>query len=323
MGGAIRRAGLVGMAALVLGAAAEGQVGPESRPRPRFVAVEGHVVNLDQLLYVKQEMLPDGRVRTEACFAEAPPLVILGEAGNQLVAKLRDAAGAPVGKPDAPAPAATLRAFDGFDGKLALNWKPVRPDPTHASLAKAPGHLTITTQRGSIHGTPDGNEAGANLARNIYLVDSPLAPDGDFVATTHVVGFTPAARYQQAGLIVYADDDNYVKFAYEYNWSAGAGQTLYAVAEADGRPEHLPIESEPGLNDYWLRVTRRGRSYEFAFSRDGKSWRPHGALAWAGTPARVGLIAKNGGDPDAPEVDVAFDSFELAAPAPSSSRRPD
>ena len=327
MGGAIRR---FGRALLVLGvswaggprpAGAQPAAGPP--PRPRFVGVSGHVINIDQISFVEQLGRPDDRGRTEVYFAGRPqPLLLSGEAGKQLVAALRDANGiaAPAGRAEAPTPGAGAALYDGFDGRLALDWKQVRLDPTHLSLASRPGHLTITTQRGSIHGTPDGNEAGADfLARNLTLVANPLAPAADFAITTRVVGFTPLERYQQAGLIVYADDDNYVKFGYEYNWGAGAGQTFFGVAEAAGQPTHLPVESESGLKDYWLRLTRRGDAYEYATSLDGRAWRVHGVATWAGTPARVGLLAKNGGAGEAAELDAHFDFFELRAnptPAP-------
>ena len=77
---------------------------------------------------------------------------------------------------EAPSEGWVLLAYDGFDGKLGLNWKPVRPDPSHVSLTKTPGALTITTQRGSIHGEETKDEYGEGIqAKNIYVIDNPLA----------------------------------------------------------------------------------------------------------------------------------------------------
>ena len=74
-------------------------------------------------------------------------------------------------------------------------------------------------------------------------------------------------------------------------------------------------ESESGLKKYWLRLTKRGESYEFAWSADGKKWNASGERAWGdGKPKQIGLIAKNGGNKDAPEVDAAFEFFELRGP---------
>ena len=66
---------------------------------------------------------------------------------------------------DAPA----FRACDAFDGKFALKWEPVRPDPTHISLEKNPGKLTITTQRGSIHGDEKNDAYGEGIQAVIRI----------------------------------------------------------------------------------------------------------------------------------------------------------
>jgi RNA polymerase sigma factor (sigma-70 family) len=153
--------------------------------------------------------------------------IVAALAGSTLVAvsagdtRPTPAAGGAGGKPAAGRSLDRFRflAFDGFDGQFGLNWQPVRHDPSHASLAKNPGRLTITTQRGSIHGPTDDPKARANepLTKNLFLIDNPLARDADFTATTCVVGFRPAKQYQQAGLILYNDDDNYLKWNYEFN----------------------------------------------------------------------------------------------------------
>ena len=215
-----------------------------------------------------------------------------------------------------------FQALDAFDGKRGLKWKPVRPDPTHVSLTKTPGALTITTQRGSIHGAETKDEFGGGVkAKNLYLIDNPLAPGGDFVATTCVSGFTPETSYQQAGLIVYNDDDNYLKFGYEYNWqNAGGGQAFCIPTETDAKSNFQYFDTEhPGLKRYWVRLTKRGTRYEYAFSTDGKTFTVNGEVEWGdGSPKQVGILAKNGGNKDASELDAAFEFFELRAPAPAA-----
>ncbi len=110
----------------------------------------------------------------------------------------------------APAPKGTPPVRDDFNEKLSLDWKVIRPDPTHVSLTKVKGALVITTQAGSIHGKQAADAPADSLAKNIPLIDIPFK-DADWVATTCVTGFQPDTFYQQAGLIVYADDDNYLK----------------------------------------------------------------------------------------------------------------
>lgn len=212
----------------------------------------------------------------------------------------------------APAPKADPNVrVDDFDGKFALDWKVIRPDAESVSLKKTPGSLVITTGIGSIH----GKEAEGTRARNIHLVEIPFPKDTDWQATTVVSGFKIATHWHQAGLIVYGDDDNYVKWTYEHNWRAGGGETFHLVAETDGEPVHdQPEKSESGLTRFHLRLTKRGGEYEYAWSKDGKDWTSAGSKKWGdGNPKRVGLIAKNGGNPAAANIDAAFESFELKA----------
>ena len=214
-----------------------------------------------------------------------------------------------------PPISATIRLADGFDGKLGLNWKEVRSDPSHVSLVKNPGHLTITTQRGSINGdSRQGKQSGGILAKNLYLIDNPLGSDGDFTLTTRVTGFLPSMLFQQAGLIIYDNDDHYVKFVYEYSRNHSDKQSFTCVTETDAKGTyHFVANSESGLTDYWLRLTRHGANYEYASSLDGKTFRSHGVATWTGSPVRVGLVAKNGGPETASEIDAAFDFFEFTS----------
>ena len=201
-------------------------------------------------------------------------------------------------------------AYEGFDGKLRLNWKPVRSDPTHVSLTKHRGKLTITTQRGTIHG--DEKAANEPSAKNLFLIDNPLSKDANFVMTTCITDFTPAAAYQQAGLLVYDDDDNYAKFSYEFNWAKGEGQRFILVLETEAKPQHFPTEEVSDLKRVWLRLTKHGKSYEYATSTDGESFTVHGTQEWGdGAPKKLGLVAKNGGPDGVPEIEANFDFFEL------------
>jgi regulation of enolase protein 1 (concanavalin A-like superfamily) len=154
-------------------------------------------------------------------------------------------------------------------------------------------------------------------AKYLYLIDNPLAHGGDFVATTCVSGFTPEERFQQAGLIVYNDDD-YLKFGYEYNWPKEGGQTFCILTETDAKSDFHYLDSEnSGLKRYWVRIAKRGNHYEYLTSTDGKSFQSHGEVEWGdGSPKHIGILAKNGGNKEASELDANFEFFELRAPAP-------
>jgi regulation of enolase protein 1 (concanavalin A-like superfamily) len=183
-------------------------------------------------------------------------------------------------------------------------------------LTKNKGKLTITTQRGTIHA--DEVKRMEAPARNIYLIDNPLPEDADFEVTTCISGFAPKQKYQQAALILYNDDDNYLKWSYVFSYVNGGSVALGLVRETKAQAVHDHV-APPEKADVrlWLRLTKRKTSYEYASSTDGKKFEVHGARDWGEkAPLRIGILAKNGGLPDVPEVDVCFERFELRSPPP-------
>jgi hypothetical protein len=212
--------------------------------------------------------------------------------------------------------AAEIQLFDGFDGRLALNWQPIRHDPSHVSLDKHPGKLTIITQRGSIHVDEKNDARGGGIqAKNIFVIDNPCSAETDFVMTTCIEGFTPQMPYQQAGLICYDDDDNYLKWGYEFCWPKGAGHTFSCVREINQESNFDVADAKPGITKYWLRIVKRGNKYQYAYSYDGEDYVTVGEQEWGdGKPKKLGLLAKNGGNPDASELDCQFDFFQLQCP---------
>ncbi len=154
--------------------------------------------------------------------------------------------------PDREAPAfATDDEFDGteLDG---CRWaQTVRYDSNHAEVAD--GELKVTTQLGDINGN------NPLSPRNFVL---QAAPEGDWVATTRFKA-PLKHRYQLAGLLMYGDDDNYVKAdVVAYN-APGAALDLRAELAAEkngagvgGGNVNIADTSESG---YWyLRVTKVG-----------------------------------------------------------------
>jgi len=206
----------------------------------------------------------------------------------------------------------TIRLYDGFDGKFALDWEPVRPDKAHVSLEKNPGKFTITTQQGGIYGSVGPS------AKNFYLIQNPLAEGGDFVLTTCIESFKPTLSWQQAGLLVYDDDDNYLKCDVE--WSKSAVQFRY-IRETDGKPANVLDQSGVDQERVWIRITKRGKSYERAYSSDGKKFVSAGAGDWGdGSPKWIGIFAKNG--PNVSDgIDAVFDFFELRSLTPAEKGR--
>ncbi len=196
------------------------------------------------------------------------------------------------------------RLFDDFDGKLTLDWKQIRPVAAYQSLTKSLGKLTVTTQYGSIHRT-----GRPELAKNLFLIDIPEGNQADFVVTTILDDFQPRTPYNQAGLLVYNDDDNYLKFVCEFS-SAGL-PILNAILEQEGESVITNFPVPLNLQRMWLRVIKRGNVYECSSSKNGTDFISYADLTWNTEPRQTGIIAKNGGSQEAEEVDARFDSFEL------------
>jgi uncharacterized protein (TIGR03067 family) len=212
------------------------------------------------------------------------------------------------------------RFFDGFEGKFALDWQPLRADPTHFSLEKHPGMLTIVTQLGGIH--RDALGRGLPPAKNIFLLDNPWPDECGFVVTTCIHSFQPTRPWQQAGLISYDDDDNYVKWVCQ---SSREGEPEWnLLRETAGKSRYTKHVIDHSLEGkVWLRVTVRGNHHEYATSVDGKTFTTHGELTWGeGPPKKIGLVAKNGDRQDTPEKEANFDMFELRPLNQSEKEQP-
>ncbi|NQT83664.1 tetratricopeptide repeat protein [bacterium] len=227
----------------------------------------------------------------------------------------------PVPTPQSP----NTLAFDDFDGGLTLDWKIAHPDPSHISLSKNSGTLTIATQSGDMH-------SHHTDYRNVLFIDCPVKAGGDFQLTTCLSSFSPEADWNKAGLICYNGDDDYLLFGLE--WISFNGGPMFNVrAETGGAPAVVSIYAVDISEKLWLQVTKRRNRYTFSTSDDGKTFTSrdwpvnyvtgqfHRGMAWGdGSVQQVGLFAMNGSPSSAPEVDASFDFFEVRSLASEAQR---
>jgi beta-glucosidase len=189
---------------------------------------------------------------------------------------------------------------------LGPQWSWVRQDPANESLTATPGSLVITPEQGDLTGT-------TNTARNL-LVQPAL---GNWTIESKLVfSAAPHANNQQAGIIAYTDDDNYLKLDWEF--SSGAARLSETVEDSlSGAPvtqvlTTLPTAGIIGDNQtVWLRMTKTGPRYTTYYSTDGVTFTP---LYTAGAPlqnVRVGLFAFNRAG-TTNDLNVAFDYFHVA-----------
>ncbi|MFI7436445.1 ThuA domain-containing protein [Micromonospora haikouensis] len=167
------------------------------------------------------------------------------------------------------------------------------------------GSLRLPTASGDLYGTTNG-------ATNLVLQP---APSGSWQATTKVT-LPVTANYQQAGLLIYGDDDNYAKLDVLYSGS----RRVEFIRETAGSPrnEGADATAAPAGDTIWLRLTSDGTNLTAEMSGDGTTFTPVGrsaALAGIDNP-RIGLFALNGGT-TAPVVDAAFDFFQVTPDEPA------
>ncbi|MBQ1048836.1 ThuA domain-containing protein [Micromonospora sp. C51] len=193
---------------------------------------------------------------------------------------------------------------DNFDGDTLDRdrWEVVRENQL---LSVSDGTLRLPTGAGDLYGS-------RNDATNLVLQP---APSGAWQATTKVT-LPVTANYQQAGLLVYGDDENYAKLDLLYNGS----RRVEFIRETAGTPRNEGDDSTdaPAGDTVYLRVSSDGTSLTAALSADGQTFTPVGrsaALEGIENP-RIGLFALNGGT-DAPVVEAAFDWFQVIPDEPA------
>ncbi|HYH90312.1 MAG TPA: hypothetical protein VEX67_13845, partial [Solirubrobacteraceae bacterium] len=125
-----------------------------------------------------------------------------------------------------------------------------------------------------------------------------------------------------------ADDDNYVKLAWEM---ADAGAEIdklrvVVIREQNGVPTTLQVTGSDAQRivgadgAIWFRLRKAGDTYKAYYSRDGSVYRFMGSTALSAEPAQAGLVAFNRAGTST-DLDVAFDYLRIESegdPVPPS-----
>ena len=119
------------------------------------------------------------------------------------------------------------------------------------------GGLTITTVHGDIYTNSDPTGT-----RNFFLQSADHA-GSDYVLETKVYG-TITGGYSQGGLIVYTDDDNYVKLDAISDVNQTRINRIELRSEQAGaiqNPQPQVTGVPTGTTNFWLRLTKTGTTY--------------------------------------------------------------
>ncbi|GLZ60849.1 ThuA domain-containing protein [Micromonospora sp. NBRC 107095] len=197
---------------------------------------------------------------------------------------------------------------DEFDGATldGCRWDAVvRYDSSKVTVTG--GQLRVQTQPGDVNGD------NTLSPRNFILQD---LPDGDWSIQTRLTP-TMLHRWQLAGFLVYADDDNYVKFDVVATNANGSPTDLRAelVSERNGQfgnggNQSIDVAEATESGWYDLRLKRTGNSYSAEISDGGVNWTSLGApVTNDAAMTSFGLMAL--GPEQVSPVTVAFDYFRV------------
>ena len=194
----------------------------------------------------------------------------------------------PMDQPGAPIPDAS----DDFEEEsLDEAWTWVR-EPPSGGVSLADGVLEVAVTDTDLHQEQD---------------DAPVllreAPEGDFVVEARVSLDLPpegcCQNYVQAGLVLYGDDDDYLKLVVVSIWETRQTEFALETKAAGGGPRYgSSVVGPPGEEWTWLRLAVRrvaeGDRATAYTSRNGETW-VRGAT-WTRAPGemRIGLVSMGG-----------------------------
>nr|WP_168202636.1 ThuA domain-containing protein [Georgenia wutianyii] len=200
---------------------------------------------------------------------------------------------------------------DEFDGSELdeCRWQVVRPAPEH--LRVVDGHLELDATPGDIYGGDNQTPA------NFVLQD---LGDEDWTVETVVDMSETSQQYEQGGLIVHVDDDNYVKLDALTTNAAGSAVTRQVELRSEvGSVVQDPQPSSPQITatTVHLRLAKEGDTFTGSYSVDGgETWTAFPAVTNAGVAAdgRTGLFAL--GAASTLEPTIRFDYFRVLGDEP-------
>lgn len=241
--------------------------------------------------------LPNGLARPR-------PVQLTASGGEAQVDNLTVVAAArPVTEPVTEPSAGDLLFSEEFDGALGEGWDWLRPS---SSVSVGEGVLTWPLESVDVVGSAN---TGPLLLRT--------PPEGDWIAETKLhldLGTDTVRNYQQAGMIVRDDDDNFLRLGDVAIWSSRQIEFGKELDE-NGTLRWGAHLGGPVAETMWLRIhhtvdpSTGEHLYRSASSRDGSTWR--WGATWtmpADTSPAIGLYAGGGATP---ATVATFDWFRL------------
>jgi beta-glucosidase-like glycosyl hydrolase len=223
----------------------------------------------------------------------------------------------------------TKSVSDEFNsGTLAKQWSWVRENASNWSLSKKSGSLLITSEKGDI-------VSSNNNAMNILLQSA----NTDWTIESKMVCSRKPSGAQNAGILAYQDDDNFIKLVYKASNArfgmfgpGGTGVqsgTVDMVIEKDGYQKSGATLSMADIikddNTLVLKLEKKGSLYSASCSSDDKNFTTIGTADIILKDVKAGMIVCDGVAParggfpgmeqptnqPQPPFEVAFDYFHI------------
>ena len=197
---------------------------------------------------------------------------------------------------------------DEFQTSPASVWTVLNENKANHAVTN--GALAITTEKGDL-------TVSNNNAANVFLQSA----NTDWTIDTKVTcSAAPAMPAQNAGIIAYQDDDNFVKFVIGVQMGRrgpqAGGASVQIVCEEGGYNKATVNVPAEGVKDnvIWLRLQKKGETYTAFYSADGKKFVEAGKVETCLKDIQAGLIACDG-------VMPSFGGFRMGA-MPAAQTKP-
>ena len=179
-------------------------------------------------------------------------------------------------------------------------WEILRENPEAYTLEKGKG-LVLPTQRGDIHSTGGQWE-------NCFV--TPAMGNWEAVAKV-VYPQVPNANYQQAMMLVWQDEDNYIRVNCQQSaLRLEPGLEVNGAFAASGLNQSFAEAAEDGTVTLYFRINKEGLNYSVAFSQNGTDFENLGTVSNVDfADPKIGLFATQNST-SAP-IDVYFEYLTI------------
>ncbi|MCK3684709.1 glycoside hydrolase family 3 C-terminal domain-containing protein [Maribellus sp. YY47] len=213
---------------------------------------------------------------------------------------------------------------DEFNGAVGSQWQWIRENTATHSLSANDGSLTITSEIGDV-------SEGTNNAKNILLQSA----NNDWTAETKLTASRMPSQPENAGILAYQDDDNFVKLMFRAVIKTTRQRepqpgTIDLMMEENGIAKSLAsfnLKNEiTGDQSLILKLDKKGSIYTAYYSLDGVNFERLGTADMLLKDIKTGLMVCDGiitgymkstfwfdSDTTKPETpfDVSFDYFRI------------